>query len=138
MSDRSNSYRARWLCLVLGILWGLGAVLVVLHLHVNPDNLRDVQGQPIFRTVYARDPGLWVANFVGIGVAVAIAAIELVVRTARRNQGPSVVAIVLGALLCLYSLFGLLYGIVAVAPIGIMLILSGRSVAPQRAAIRCA
>jgi hypothetical protein len=128
----SDSSLSRWLCLVVGVLWGLAALLVVLRLHVNPNNLRDVHGQPVFRTVYARDPGLWVANFVGIGTAIVLAAVELAVRTQRKSKGPGVVAIALGALLCLYSLFGLLYGIAAVAPIGVMLIVSGRGMARRR------
>jgi hypothetical protein len=129
VSEPSGSSLARWLCLVVGVLWGLAALLVVLCLHVNPDNLRDVHGQSVFRTVYARDPGLWVANFVGIGSAIVLAAVELAVRTQRKSRTPGVVAIVLGALLCVYSLFGLLYGIAAVAPIGVMLIASGRAMA---------
>lgn len=134
MNGSSGSYRIQWLCVALGVIWGLGALLVVTNLHVNPDNLRNVYGQPVLRTVYARDPGLWVANFIGIGGTVVIAATELVVRSYGKSRRPGVVAIVLGGLLCLYSLFGLLYGVVAIAPIGIMLILSGMPVDRRRTA----
>ncbi len=131
----STPYLFRLLFLVVGTLWGLAACLVVTHLHVNPDHLANEAGQPIFRTVYARDPGLWQANFVGIGLTVVVAALELLVRWRRKSRGTGVVATVLGSALCLYSLFGLLYGIAGVAPIGVMLILSGRRIADQRTAV---
>jgi hypothetical protein len=84
------------------------------------------------RTVYARDSALWLANFFAIGAAIAVAFIELAVRTLRRSDRPGVIAYVLGSILCVYSLFGLLYGVAAVGPIGLMLIVSGIPVSRQR------
>jgi hypothetical protein len=87
------------------------------------------------QTAYARDPGLWLANFFAIGVVVAVAVVDLAVRTHRRNEQTGVVAYVLGVLLCAYSLFGLLYGVAAIAPIGLMIIVSGIRMTRQRVAV---
>ncbi len=107
-------------------------MVVVLSLHVDPDNQRNIEGQLVMHTVYVRDPGLWLANFLGIGSAILIAAVELAVRTRRKSDRPGLCAIVIGSLLCMYSLFGLLYGVAAIAPIGAMLILSGLPLARAR------
>lgn len=108
-------------------------MLIVLHLHVNPDHRTNINGQPVFSTVYARDPGFWLANFAGVAAAIVVAAIELGARSLHGSNRPGLVAMVLGGLLCAYSLFGLLYGIAAIAPIGAMIILSGTGIARQPA-----
>ncbi len=126
-----RSFRSRWLCLGLGTLWAIVAMLVVINLHVNPDHLRDIEGRSIMHTMYARDTGLWLANFLAIGSAIAVAAVELAIRTHHESGRPGVVALVLGALLCVYSLFGLLYGLVAVAPIAVMILVSGLPVSQE-------
>ena len=119
------------MCLGFGTVWGLLGMSVVLNLHENFDNQMNIEGQPVMHTVFGRDPGLWVANFVGIGTAIAICVVELAVRSHRRSVQPGIVSIVFGSVLCLYSFFGLLYGVVAIAPIGAFLILSGLPVEPQ-------
>ena len=111
--DRLPSFWSRWACLAIALFWGTLGILVVLNLHVDPDNQRNIAGQLVMRTVYARDPGLWVANFVGVGSAIVVAAVELALRTRRRSARPGPVAFVVGSFLCLYSLFGLLYGVAA-------------------------
>ncbi len=130
-----SSFASRWTCLGIAALWGVLAMLVVLNLHLNLDHLTNIDGQPVMRTLYAHDPQLWIANFLGIGAAVAGAVVELAVRTHRRSTNDGVAAIILGSLLCLYSLFGLLYGIAAVAPIGVMVLLSGQPVRRQTSAV---
>ncbi len=129
--DRLPSFWSRWACLAIALFWGTLGILVVLNLHVDPDNQRNIAGQLVMHTVYVRDPGLWVANFVGVGSAIVVAAVELALRTRRRSARPGPVAFVVGSFLCLYSLFGLLYGVAAIAPIGVMVIVSGLPVARQ-------
>lgn len=104
---------------------------VVLNLHENFDHQMNIEGQPVMHTVFGHDPGLWTANFVGIGVVIAISGMELTARSLRRSPGPGIIAMVLGSLLCVYSLFGLLYGVIAIAPIGVLMILSGLPVERQ-------
>ena len=120
-----RAFRSRWLCLALGTVWAIVAMSIVINLHVNPDHLRDIEGRPVMHTVYARDSGLWLANFLAVGSAIAVAAVELALRKHHESSRPGVVALVLGSLLCVYSLFGLLYGLVAIGPIGVMILVSG-------------
>ncbi len=127
-AESPPSFWARWACLAFATLWGAAAMLVVLNLHVDPDNQRTMEGQLVMHTVYVRDPGLWLANFLGIGAVIVVAAVELAVRTRRNSDRPGLCAIVMGSLLCVYSLFGWVYGVAAVAPIGAMVIVSGRAV----------
>jgi len=126
-----RSFRSRWLCLALGTAWAIVAMSVVINLHVNPDHLRDIEDRPIMHTVYARDSGLWLANFLAVGSVIAVAAVELAIRSHHESSRPGVAALVLGSLLCVYSLFGLLYGLVAVAPIGVMILMAGLPVSQE-------
>jgi hypothetical protein len=61
---------------------------------VDPDNKRNIEGQLVLHTVYARDSGLWLANCLGIGSVIVVAAIELAVRTRRKSDLPGLCAIV--------------------------------------------
>ncbi len=131
-SEGSPDFVSRWVCLAVGIIWSTLAMLVVLNLHVDPDNQRNIDGQLVMHTLYGRDSGLWLANFFGIGLAIFGVAVELAIRARTRSPRPGIVALALGTLLCLYSLFGLLYGIIAIAPIGILIIVSGTPVTRKR------
>ena len=134
-SVTSASFAKRWACLAFGTLWAILAMLVILNLHVNPEDLRNIESQPVMHTVYARDSGLWLANFLTIGSAIVVAAVELAIRTRHKSDRPGVIAFVLGSTLCAYSLFGWLYGLAAIAPIGVMVIVSGVSVSRQTQAV---
>ncbi len=112
----------------LGAIWGVVAMVLVLTLRVNPADLRTMSGQPVTHTVFSDDPALWVANFVGIALVLAIAALELVSRARLRRTAAGSISLLLGSLLCLYSLFGLGYGVAAIAPIGAMVVASGTAV----------
>ncbi len=116
--SRPGSFWWRWLCLALAAAWGGTAVLVLTHLHESEG------GQPV--TVYAHAATLWQINIAAIGGALAVAALELSVRTLRRSLRPGVVATVLGVLLCAYSVLGFIFGVLAIAPIGALVICSGR------------
>jgi hypothetical protein len=107
---------------------------VVLNLHRNFDHELNIAGQPIMHTVFGHAPGLWTANFVGIVTVIGISKVELAVRSHQKSRGPGTIAVVLGSLLCMYSIFGLLYGVAAIAPIGVLMILSGLSVKQQQMA----
>ncbi len=125
---RHRSFRRRALGLVLALVWGAAGMLVVVTLQVNPAHQLDERGLPVTHTVYSVDPALWIATFCGVALVVAVAASELGLRARRKSTAAGVVALVLGALLCLYSLFGLLYGLAALAPIGGLVLVSGTPV----------
>jgi hypothetical protein len=127
-------YWRRGVCLVIGALWGVVAMVLVLTLQVNPADQRTMQGLPVTHTVFSDDPILWVVNFVGIALVLVIAALELVSRARLGKTAPGSISLVLGSILCVYSLFGLGYGVAAVAPIGAMVIASGTAVSRRAAA----
>jgi hypothetical protein len=108
-------------------------MVLVLTLQVNPSELRTMQGQPVTHTVFSNDPVLWVVNFVVIALIVAVAALELVSRARLGRTGSGTISLLLGSALCLYSLFGLGYGIAAIAPIGAMVVASGTAVSRRTA-----
>ena len=128
MTQVRRPYRRRALCLVIGAVWGVIAMVLLLTLQVNPANQRTTAGLPVTHTVFSQDPILWVINFVGIALVLAVAALELMSRARLGRTAPGSISLLLGSLLCVYSLFGLGYGIAAVAPIGAMIVASGTGV----------
>jgi len=127
-------YRWRAVCLVIAALWGVLAMVLVLTLQVNPAHVLNEQGQPVTHTVFSDQPVLWVANFVGIALVLVVAALELLSRARLARTAAGSISLVLGSILCLYSLFGLGYGIAAIAPIGGLVIASGSAVSRSPAA----
>jgi hypothetical protein len=121
-------YWRRGVCLVIGTSWGVIAMVLVLTLQVNPADQRTTEGLPVTHTVFSDEPILWVVNFVGIALVLAIAALELVSRARLGKTAAGSISLVLGSILCVYSLFGLGYGVAAIAPIGAMVIASGTAV----------
>ena len=133
MTRGRRPYRWRGLCLVLGTVWGIVAMVLVLTLQVNPADQRTTAGLPVTHTVFSDDPILWVITFVGIALVLAIAALELVSRSRLGKTAAGTISLLLGSVLCVYSLFGLGYGVAAVAPIGAMVIVSGTAVSRRAA-----
>jgi hypothetical protein len=127
-------YWRRGACLTIGAVWGIVAMVLVLTLQVNPADQRTMSGLPVTHTVFSDDPILWVVNFVGIALVLAVAALELVSRARLQKTAAGSISLVLGSLLCVYSLFGLGYGIASIAPIGAMVIASGTAVSRRAAA----
>jgi len=126
-------YVRRGLFLVFGTIWGVVAMVLILTLQVNPADQRTTAGEPVTHTVYSDDPILWVVTFVGIALVLGIAALELFSRARLGRTAPGTISLLLGSILCLYSLFGLGYGIAAIAPIGAMVIASGTAVSRRAA-----
>jgi hypothetical protein len=126
-------YLWRGLCLGLGALWGVVAMVLILTLQVNPANLRTEQGQPVTHTVFSDQPILWVVTFVGIALILVVAALELVSRARLQRAAAGTISLLLGSVLCLLSLFGLGYGVAAIAPIGAMVIVSGTALSRRAA-----
>ena len=69
----------------------------------------------------------------GIALVLAIAALELVSAARLGRTAPGTISLLLGSFLCISSLFGLGYGIAAIAPIGAMVIASGTGVSRRAA-----
>ncbi len=133
MNRGRRPYRWRGLCLGIGAAWGVVALALVLTLQVNPADQRTMAGQPVTHSVFSDDPLLWVVNFAGIALVLAIATLELVSRARLGRTAPGTISLLLGSILCLYSLFGLGYGVAAIAPVGAMVVASGTAVSRRAA-----
>ena len=66
-----------------------------------------------------------------IGLVLVAGLADLLDRVDRRITGPGLLAMVAGGLLVLYSLFGLIYGLLGIGTIGILVILVGFPMKPE-------
>jgi hypothetical protein len=107
-------------------LWACLAVAFVVWYPLHTGVITE-QGVPVKASLYSQDH-LWLANFAVIGFSVLCGAVDLAVRVRRRFDRPGPLALTVGVTLALYSLFGLLYGVLGIAPIGLLLALSARSI----------
>ena len=136
---RTSSLTWRWILLALATLWGVAVAVFIFAYHINePIGVltvttggRTFAGNPPALTLYERDGAIWeIASFL-IGLVLVAGLADLLFRAERRITGPGVLAMVAGGLLVLYSLFGLIYGLLGVGAIGILVILVGLPMKPE-------
>jgi hypothetical protein len=114
-------------------LWSGVALAVVLKYHIPEPvgetavttNGHTYYGNPPALTLYQSDPVSFVTVAVALGAALLISLVDLVVRVAQRTSRVGVGAVVAGSLVVLFSLFGLLWGVIGVGVVGALLIVSG-------------
>jgi hypothetical protein len=82
------------------------------------------QGVSLRSPLYAQVPSRWPLNFAILGATVLGGAVDLAVRVRLRIASPGVLALVAALLLFLYSLFGLLQGVLGFGPIAVFVALS--------------
>jgi hypothetical protein len=125
--------------LALATLWGVGVTLFIFGYHINePSGVltvttggRTFAGNPPALTLYERDGVIWEIALILIGLVLVAGLADLVFRAHRRITGPGLLAIVAGGFLVLYSLFGLIYGLLGIGTIGILVILVGLPMKPK-------
>jgi len=123
----------RWASLALGTLWAIGVAVFVYEFHINePRGVltvttggRTFAGNPPALTLYERDGVIWEIALILIALVLLSGAAELLLRTVRLSTRPGILAIVAGAVLVAYSLFGLIYGLLGIGTIGTLVILVG-------------
>lgn len=117
-----------WCCgfVLAASLWACLAVAFILWYPVHTGVVTE-QGVHAKASLYSQDH-FWLANFGVFGFTVVCGAVDLAVRVRRRFDRPGPVALTVGVLLALYSLFGLLYGVLGIAPIGLFVALSARPI----------
>jgi hypothetical protein len=130
------SVRRHWLLLLLAALWTVVIVVIVFEYHIaEPSGVLSITtnghtyaGSPPALTLFERDAvgarSIIVAPLIGLLVGAA----SLQLRTRRGNSSPSVLAIVVGGFLALFSLFGLLWGVASIGVVAVLVILSARSI----------
>lgn len=124
----------RWVWLALAMLWSgaATAVLTLDHIFGQPSTVWLQVGS---RTSYTHYPpptlvqrdhvsaeiiltAVWIAVLVGFG--------DLIDRSSRRSPRSGGPAIFAGGMLIAFSLFGLAYGVLGLAPLGVLIMLSGQ------------
>jgi hypothetical protein len=131
-----QSVRRHWLLLLLAALWTLLIVIVVFMYHIaEPSGVLSITtnghtyvGNPPALTLFDRDAvgarDIVAAPLIGL----LVGAFSLQVRTRRGTGRASVLAIVFGAFLAAFSLFGLLWGVASIGVVAVLVILSARSI----------
>jgi len=117
----------------MATLWGVGVAFFVFGYHINePHGVltvttggRTYAGNPPALTLYERGGAIWEIALFLIGLVLVAGLADFLFRADRRITGPGLLAIVAGGLLVLYSLFGLIYGLLGIGTIGILVILVG-------------
>jgi O-antigen/teichoic acid export membrane protein len=113
-----------WVALALAVAFGYHIAQPVGELSVSIDG-HTYYGNPPAITLYEKDPVSVIITMSVLGTCLAASFVELVVRTKKRWTRPGSVAIVTGGLTVLFSLFGLLYGLVSIGVVGALVLLSG-------------
>jgi hypothetical protein len=130
---RTSSLTWRWILLALATLWGVGVALFIFGYHINEPRAvltvttggRTFAGNPPALTLHERDGAIWEIALFLIGLVLMAGLADLLFRAGRRITGPGLLAVIAGGLLVLYSLFGLIYGLLGIGTIGILVILVG-------------
>lgn len=81
------------------------------------------------KSLYERDAASAMILTIALAVALLVAATDLALRIERRTHGYGVVALVSSAVLFVFSLFGLLWGVALIGPIAGLIALSSRPLA---------
>jgi magnesium-transporting ATPase (P-type) len=130
---RTSSIVWRWVSLASATLWAVGVGLFVFGYHINEPvgelsvttGGRTYVGNPPALSLHEKNGTMWEIALFLIGLVLVAGATDLVVRTLRQSTGLGILAIAGGGLLVLYSLFGLIYGLLGVGTIGVLVVLVG-------------
>jgi chromate transport protein ChrA len=83
-------------------------------------------GNPPAVSLFERDRSWFLIMTIIVVVAILVAFIDVTVRGRRNSGNAGIASAVAGALLVLFSLFGLLWGLASIGVVGLLLILASR------------
>lgn len=132
--ERASLIR-HWTFLGLALVWSAVALFVCLGYHIpEPSGVLSItinghtySGHPPALTLYQSDPSFVIIG-VALGAGLLIATVDLVLRVTQRSERFGGGGVIIGAMVALFSLFGLLYGVASLGVIGVLLILSGQPI----------
>jgi hypothetical protein len=131
---RARASGARpWVFLALAIAWSAVTVGVCLgyHLPESPGvlsvttNGHTYTGHPPALTLFQRDPVSFATIAIVLSAGLVVATIDLVVRAVQGTNRVSGGAVAAGAMVILFSFFGLLLGIASLGVVGLLLVFAG-------------
>lgn len=131
--DRASLIR-HWVFLGLALVWSAVALFVCFGYHLPESsgvlsittNGHTYFGHPPALTLYQRDPVSVFNILVALSTGLLVATVDLVLRVIQRSERFGGGAVIVGAMVALFSLFGLLYGVASIGVVGVLLILSGQ------------
>lgn len=127
-----HSVHRHWLLLLLATLWTLIIVVVVFWYHLAEPlgvlsitvNGHTYVGNPPALTLFERDAVSALIIVIAPIVGLLVGAASLEVRTRRRTSGQGAAALIVGACVAFFSLFGLLWGVASIGVVGVLVLLS--------------
>lgn len=122
-----------WIYLAMAFAWSAVAVGVCLGYHLPESsgvlsvttNGHTYTGHPPALTLFQRDPVSFATIAIVLSAGLAVATIDLVVRAVQHTNRVSGGAVAAGAMIILFSFFGLLLGVASLGVVGLLLIFSG-------------
>ncbi len=127
----------RRLPLVAASAWALLWLVVAFTYHINQPlgelgvtvGGHTYTGNPPALTLYENDQAGITVLTAAVAIAITVSAMDVMVRRSRNYQGIGVTSAIAGGLLLVFSLFGLLWGLVSFGIVGLLLILASRPMA---------
>jgi hypothetical protein len=118
---------------VLAVAWAVLTLVVLTHYHVNQPlgetsvttNGHTYYGHPPALTLRQKDPASYSIVAITVVVGTIVATADLVVRRLKHRRGWATGAVVAGADMIAFSLFGLLLGLATMGVAGSLLLLAG-------------
>jgi hypothetical protein len=118
---------------VLAVAWAVLTLVVLTHYHVNQPagetsvttNGHTYYGHPPALTLRQKDPVSYSIIAITVVVGTIVATADLVVRRLKHRRGWATGAVVAGADMIAFSLFGLLLGLATMGVAGALLLLAG-------------
>jgi hypothetical protein len=131
--EPSSRELIRILLVVMAIGWAVITVLVLTHYHVNQPlgeksvttNGHTYYGNPPALTLRQSDPISFLIIMIALILGTTAATVDLVLRRLKRSRGWATGAVVAGANMIVFSLFGLLLGLASMGVVGALLVLAG-------------
>lgn len=124
----------QWVFLALAVAWAVVTLVVVTRYHLNQPrgetsvtiNAQTYRGFPPSLTLAESKPGLYQTLLVALVAALAIGVGDLLLRVTHQQTRPGFGALDAGALVGLFSLVGLVWGVASLGVVGALLVLSAR------------
>jgi hypothetical protein len=131
--EASSREVIRVVLVVLALVWAALTLVALTHYHVNQPlgeksvttNGHTYYGNPPALTLRERDPVSFVVIAITLVLGTVVASVDLVVRRVRRVRGWATGAVVAGADMIVFSLFGLLFGLATMGVAGALLVSAG-------------
>ena len=128
------SLTPQWMFLALAVAWGLLTLVVIARYHLNQPrtetsitiNGQTYRGSPISLTLSQSQPGLFKTMVLAVVGSLAVASGDLLLRVTHQQRRPGYGALAAGVVVALFSLVGLLWGVVSLGVMGALLVLSSQ------------